>query len=247
MLDGDVLTEAHSAELEAAAADVVGADNVVNNLNVLGLDEAVEGSDGKVTALAAAMATFGGLESGDATMNDTDLTVNGVALDDAALAATDGAVEAASAAGLRPGGDLTVAAAPEPEGPSLQEEIDLLQAELDSLQDEIRENVVFATDSAELSDVAKGTLDKVVAAMDRYQRPVVETGGHTDSQGNDAYNLELSQRRSDSVVAYLGEQGIDANRLRPVGYGESDPVADNGTEAGRLQNRRVEFTARESF
>jgi len=107
--------------------------------------------------------------------------------------------------------------------------------------------VVFATDSAELTDLAKGTLDKVVAAMDRYQRPVVETGGHTDSQASDEYNLDLSQRRSDSVVAYLIEQGIDEGRLRAVGYGESQPIADNTTEEGRLQNRRVEFTARESF
>ncbi len=171
VLDGDVLTDAHSAELEAAAAAVVGEGNVINNLNVLGLDEAVDGSDAKVTALAASLAAFGGLESGDASMNDTDLTVNGVALDDAAKDTIDAAVAAAADAGLRPGGDLTVVEAPA--GPSLEEEIDLLQAELDSLQDEIRENVVFATDSAELTDLAKGTLDKVVAAMDRYQRPVV--------------------------------------------------------------------------
>lgn len=245
VLDGDVLSEAHSAELEAAAASVVGAGNVTNNLNVLGLDEAVEGSDAKVTALAASLAAFGGLESGDASMNDTDLTVNGVAVDEDARAALDAAVASALDAGLRPGGDLTVVEPPP--GPSLQEEIDLLQAELDSLQDEIRENVVFGTDSAELSDLARSTLDKVVAAMDRYQRPVVETGGHTDSQASDAYNLDLSQRRSNSVVAYLIEQGIDEGRLRAVGYGESQPIADNTTEAGRLQNRRVEFTARESF
>ena len=243
VLVGEVLSEAQADELQAAAEAVVGAENVVNNLTVLGLDEAVDGSDAKVTALAGAIGTFAGLESGDATLTDTDLTINGVAVDDAAKAATDAALEQGSAAGLRPGGDLTVA---EADGPTLEEEIDLLQAELDSLQDEIRENVVFATDSAELTQNAQLTLDKVVDAMNRYSRPVVETGGHTDSQASDEYNLDLSQRRSDSVVAYLSSQGIDPGRLRAVGYGESQPIADT-TEPGRLQNRRVEFTTRESF
>ncbi len=246
VLTGDVLDEDDSARLEAAAANVVGAANVTNNLNVLGLDEAVEGSDAKIDALGVAMGTFDGLLSGDAALNDSDLTVNGLAADPEAQAETDAAVDASSAVGLRPGGVVEVEVDEEPEF-TLQDEIDLLQAELDALQDEIRENVVFASNSAELTPVAQGTLDKVVAAMDRYTRPVVETSGHTDSQGNDAFNLDLSQRRADSVVAYIVSQGIDENRLNPVGFGETQPVAENTTEEGRLQNRRVEFTARESF
>jgi OOP family OmpA-OmpF porin len=63
--------------------------------------------------------------------------------------------------------------------------------------------------------------------------------GHTDSLGEDAYHLELSDGRAASVVAYLVECGIDAGRLQKVGKGESDPAADNTTEAGRQQNRRV--------
>ncbi len=246
VLTGNVLDEDDSARLEAAAAEAVGADNVTNNLNVLDLGEAVEGSDAKVDALGAALGTFDGLLSGDASLDDSDLTVNGIAADPEAQAASQGAVDAAADAGVRPGGAIQVAEAEESEL-TIQDEIDLLQAELDALQDEIRENVVFASNSAELTPAAKGTLDKVVAAMNRYGRPVVETSGHTDSQGNDAFNLDLSQRRADSVVAYLVEQGIDGNRLNPVGFGETQPVAENTTEDGRLQNRRVEFTARENF
>ncbi len=242
VLNGTVLTDAQSAELEAAAAEVVGADNVTNNLVVSGLDEAVENADGRVAALGAAIGTFGGLTSADATMSDTDLTVNGFATDEASRTASVDAVSASSDAGLRPGGEITVN---EPEI-SLQEEIDLLQAELDALQEEIRVNVVFASDSDVLSDKAKGTLDKVVDAMQRYPRPVVEVGGHTDSQGNDAYNIDLSQRRADSVVEYVGSQ-TSPDRLKPVGFGEAQPVADNTTEEGRLQNRRVEFIAKENF
>ena len=68
----------------------------------------------------------------------------------------------------------------------------------------------------------------------------VEIAGHTDSDGAAADNLARSQRRAESVVAWLAEHGIDAVRLAPVGKGESEPVADNKTADGRALNRRVE-------
>ena len=66
--------------------------------------------------------------------------------------------------------------------------------------------------------------------------------GHTDSNGSDAYNLNLSQRRALSVKNYLVGQGVPASRIQTLGYGESSPIADNSTEYGRSQNRRVELT-----
>jgi OOP family OmpA-OmpF porin len=63
--------------------------------------------------------------------------------------------------------------------------------------------------------------------------------GHTDSVGNDDYNLKLSQRRADSVRKYLVDKGVPAARLEAKGYGEAQPVADNKTADGRAQNRRV--------
>ena len=244
VLDGTVFDEAERDALASAAADVVGEENVVNNLEISELSPAVEGSSDRVNALAAAIGTFGGLDSADGSLNDSDLTINGVATDDATQAATVGALEAAADAGVRPGGEITVPAAPEI---SLDEEVELLQAELDALQDEIRENVVFASNSAELTPLAQGTLDKVAAAMTRFGRPVVEVGGHTDSVGPDAFNIDLSQRRTDSVVAYLTGQGIDLARLQAIGFGETMPIGDNLNEEGRLQNRRVEFIARSTF
>ena len=241
VLDGTVLTQAHSDTLEAAAADVVGAENVVNNLAVSGLDEAVEGSDGRVDALAASLGTFGGLISADATMNDTDLTFNGVAADDAGLAASRDALASSEDVGLRPGGDISL-----PDAPPVEAQIDLLQAELDSLQDEIRQNVVFDTNTNELTPVATGTLDKVVAAMNRYPLPVVEVGGHTDDRGTDELNNALSQSRADAVAAYVSAN-VDPGRLEAIGFGESQPIADNATPEGQQENRRVEFIAKESF
>ena len=65
--------------------------------------------------------------------------------------------------------------------------------------------------------------------------------GHTDSRGSDAYNLTLSQKRAESVRNYLISRGVSPDRMEPRGFGESQPIADNRTEQGRSQNRRVEF------
>ena len=71
----------------------------------------------------------------------------------------------------------------------------------------------------------------------------IEVAGHTDSDGLAMKNLELSQRRAEAVTAYLVGKGIDADQLVPWGYGESRPIEDNGTTAGRAANRRIEFKA----
>lgn len=70
----------------------------------------------------------------------------------------------------------------------------------------------------------------------------IEVSGHTDNVGNKSYNQELSQKRAQSVVNYLTENGISKCRLIAKGYGMDKPVADNETEEGRAENRRVEFT-----
>lgn len=77
--------------------------------------------------------------------------------------------------------------------------------------------------------------------MNQYPNLNVSIAGHTDSQGNDDRNLELSSTRAQAVQTYLMQKGISASRLRAVGYGETTPVADNATSAGRAQNRRVEL------
>ena len=69
----------------------------------------------------------------------------------------------------------------------------------------------------------------------------IEVAGHTDSQGGDRFNLDLSARRASSVVNYLVDKGVERDRLVPVGYGETRPIDDNKTEEGRAANRRVEF------
>ncbi len=253
-LTGEVLDDAQRTTLVDAAADAVGADNVVDELTVSGLAEGITGSDDRVAGLAGALSAMGpGIISGTATLSGEDLNVNAEVADDAAKDGLDAILasvdDVANVSGTitAPAPPETTVAPAEPAELTLDEEVEALQSELDALQQEISETVVFASADATLTDEAKATLDKVVAAMQRYQLPVVEVEGHTDSQGDDAYNQNLSQLRSDSVREYLESQGIDLSRLQSNGYGEDRPVADNETEDGRQQNRRVQFTARPTF
>lgn len=99
----------------------------------------------------------------------------------------------------------------------------------------------FELNSDRLTFNARRVLLDVANALKQQGNLGVAVEGHTDSLGSEAYNLELSQRRANSVIAYLAQQGVDASRLEAMGYGESRPVADNETADGREQNRRVEF------
>ena len=101
------------------------------------------------------------------------------------------------------------------------------------------EGVTFETDSANLTETSRPVLDKVAAAMSKYPRLKVEVQGHTDSSGADAHNMKLSQQRADSVRDYLISHGVAADRMTTKGYGETEPIADNSSEEGRAQNRRV--------
>ena len=78
--------------------------------------------------------------------------------------------------------------------------------------------------------------------MTDYPNITVEIAGHTDSQGSDEYNKDLSKRRAQSVVNYLVEKGISESQFVAEGYGEEVPVDTNETKEGRQNNRRVEFT-----
>ncbi|RON12888.1 OmpA family protein [Pseudomonas frederiksbergensis] len=102
-------------------------------------------------------------------------------------------------------------------------------------------NVLFAYNQSELMPEARSQLDSLMAKLQSADVVSVKVVGHTDSQGSDAYNQKLSERRASSVAAYLLSQGLAPNKLTSEGRGESQPVADNDTEEGRAQNRRVEL------
>ncbi len=105
----------------------------------------------------------------------------------------------------------------------------------------IASKIYFETNSAKLKLISNTQLDDLAAILKKYEGVNLTIEGHTDNVGNDDYNMQLSQKRTESVKEYLIMKGISASRLTAVGYGETRPIADNKTTAGKAKNRRVEL------
>ncbi|MFO0749485.1 MAG: OmpA family protein [Myxococcota bacterium] len=101
--------------------------------------------------------------------------------------------------------------------------------------------ITFDAGKATIKKASYKTLDEAVAALQQYPELRLEVQGHTDDQGPDDANMKLSQDRADAVKQYMIDKGIAADRLAATGFGETQPVADNKTAAGRTKNRRIEF------
>lgn len=99
----------------------------------------------------------------------------------------------------------------------------------------------FAVSSYDLLPESNRTLDKIAKLAKDCGGVLIEVGGHTDSTGKPASNKTLSEQRAKAVVNYLTGAGVPASKLKSAGYGQDRPVADNATEAGKKQNRRIEF------
>lgn len=103
------------------------------------------------------------------------------------------------------------------------------------------QDILFATDSASLRPDLRSDLGVVAQSLLAYPDTTVQVIGHTDNTGGASYNLELSQRRAQSVSNVLISEGVPAGRVRSIGRGEDQPIASNLTPEGRAQNRRVEI------
>jgi len=110
----------------------------------------------------------------------------------------------------------------------------------DNLVLNIPSGITFAYDSADVQPQFKRTLDQVADTLAQYNQTYIDVYGHTDSTGSDAYNQTLSERRATSVADYLAGRGVQPARIGTRGFGESQPIASNDTDAGRAANRRVE-------
>ena len=103
-------------------------------------------------------------------------------------------------------------------------------------------NITFDVSSAVVQESFKPTLASVARVLSEYEDTLVTISGHTDSSGSNEYNQLLSEQRASAVANIILESGIVFERVAAVGYGENQPIADNGTANGRAENRRVEIT-----
>jgi len=101
--------------------------------------------------------------------------------------------------------------------------------------------VTFDTGQSAIRPQFYGTLNQMAATFNKYPQSYIDVIGHTDSRGSYEYNQDLSERRAVSVRNYLSNRGVNPVRMAAYGQGESQPIADNSTDAGRQANRRVEL------
>lgn len=119
-----------------------------------------------------------------------------------------------------------------------------IQREQDVLALSFKSDVMFDVDSATVNPGFYDEIDRVGAVLVRYPETTILIEGHTDSTGSEEYNLKLSERRAAEVQKLLVARGVAAGRVQTIGMGESKPLADNTTEAGRQLNRRVRILIR---
>ena len=102
-------------------------------------------------------------------------------------------------------------------------------------------NITFKTASSDLNSNFYGVLDSVTLVLKEFDKTLIDVEGHTDSDGTDAYNQQLSLQRANSVGMYLQSHGVNGQRIVTFGAGEARPIASNTTPDGKQQNRRVEL------
>ncbi len=123
--------------------------------------------------------------------------------------------------------------------PAAQEAVEACR---DALNAEAKSGIVFASNKWDVLPTSYKTLDKIAkVAKDCNESFVIEIGGHTDNVGSEAVNKTISELRANAVLSYLTRAGVSASKLKAVGYGQANPVADNTTPQGRAKNRRIEF------
>ncbi len=229
ILTGSVPNDAVKSELEKLARRKFGWDMVASNLVVGGADFA----DGFEKAAHSALQAVSRVRQGTARISGTQVTFEGNALRDKAQDAIDRLwknklpqnFQTRSKVSIVPIGAVV-------SGTECQK---MLNASLAS------NRILFESGKADISTDSFGLLDFLIYSLLRCPKIDVRIEGHTDSDGDDALNQQLSEARASSVVKYLAANGLKADRMTSVGHGESKPIASNDTEDGKARNRRIEF------
>jgi len=182
------------------------------------------------------MTELGQLDEGCVTLNGNDVLISGTVRSAPALGRIKDRITLVSDLGFNVSFELQL--------PTLSEQAAACQEAYNNLL-EPGEAVLFDFDSATIHTAGRQLLDEILKIATLCPDVGAVVAGHADAIGDKEYNVELSERRAEAVVAYAVSKGIDPDRLTPVGFGFSQPVADNSTDEGRAKNRRIEFRVQE--
>jgi OOP family OmpA-OmpF porin len=230
-LTGYVPDNSVHAALVAAASRKFFNEKVVDNLKA-----SVGAASGFAGAVAPALGALSRLSTGTLVVTDREVKLSGDAFYDAA------AVQIRSGLGkdfpqgwqFKPEISVKPAAAPVDATVCQQLFSDLLG----------KGTIRFESGRSVIDADSAGLLDRLIETALRCPSANIEIAGHTDGDGEDAYNQALSEKRAQSVVDYLVKAGLPADRFTAAGYGSTQPIASNETDEGKAQNRRIEFVVR---
>jgi OmpA-OmpF porin, OOP family len=221
---------AHAA-LAAAAGRKFFSEKVVDNLK-----ESVGAPTGFANAVVPALGALSRLSTGTLVVSDREVKLSGDALYEAAA----GQIRAGLGKDFPPGWqfkpEISVKPAAAPVDATVCQQ---LFAELLG-----KARIRFESGKADIVADSAGLLDRLIETALRCPNTNIEISGHTDTDGDEAANQGLSEKRAQAVADYLVKAGLPANRFSAVGYGSTQPIAGNDTDQGKAQNRRIDFVVK---
>jgi OOP family OmpA-OmpF porin len=229
-LTGYVPDKATQEAVDAAAARKFN-EKVVDNLKT-----SIGAPGGFAAAVVPALGALSRLSTGTLVVTDREVKLSGDALYDAAAAQIRAGLGKDFPAGFQFKPDISIKPASAPVDATVCQQ---LFSELLG-----KGRIRFESARANIDPDSAGLLDRLIETALRCPSANIEVGGHTDTDGEDAANQALSEKRAQSVVDYLVKAGLPANRFTAVGYGSTQPVGSNETDEGKAQNRRIEFMVR---
>jgi OOP family OmpA-OmpF porin len=217
--------------IAAAAARKFFNEKVVDNL------KASMGAPSRfLNAVVPALGALSRLSTGTLVVTDREVKISGDALYDAAVPQIRASLAKDSPEGWQIKTELSVKPAAAPVDPGVCQQ---LFSELLA-----KGKIRFEPGRASIDPDSAGLLDRLIEIAMRCPTANIDIAGHTDADGEDAFNQALSEKRAQAVTDYLVKAGLPAGRFTALGYGSSQPVASNDTDEGKAQNRRIEFLVR---
>jgi OOP family OmpA-OmpF porin len=219
------------ATIAAAAARKFFGEKVVDNL------KASMGAPSRfLNAVVPALGALSRLSTGTLVVTDREVKISGDALYEAAVPQIRASLAKDSPEGWQIKTELSVKPAAAPVDPGVCQQ---LFSELLA-----KGKIRFEPGRASIDPDSAGLLDRLIEIAMRCPTANIDIAGHTDADGEDAFNQALSEKRAQAVTDYLVKAGLPAGRFTALGYGSSQPVASNDTDEGKAQNRRIEFLVR---